>query len=347
MQFQMMSPFVLGLVITNKCNLKCVHCINSAGENEVSELPFEIIKEIIDDAVDSKIPVLDVNGGEPFVRRDFEKILDYAVSKGLRLQVTTNGTLITDQWLKKYKGKVSALRISIDSPHPEVHDKFRGIPGSFEKTLNNVINARRNGFVVQVQMVISRLNQDSIEKMVELMAESDVSALNVLFLVPAGKGADISKEALSSKELEQFIGEYNNIRKRLIESKSNLQLIEECPQNVTLAKDGASKKNSKCGAGFTEMVVLNDGYVLPCAAFIARREDFRVADLDVRKNSLLSIYKDALLFKQVRQVQLITGKCKNCEYLLGCGGGCRAAAYLSTGDIFHEDSMCWHENKQN
>lgn len=347
MQFQMVSPFVLGLIITNKCNLKCVHCINSAGENDVLELPFETIKNLIDDAVHSKIPVLDINGGEPFVRNDLDNILDYAISKGMKTQVTTNGTLITNQWLQKYKGKVSALRISIDSPFPEVHDKFRGAAGSFEKTLNNVINARKNGFLVQIQTTISRLNQDSIEKMVELMVKCDVTALNVLFLVPAGKGAELSKEVLSPKELKQFILNYHNIKKRLIESKAALKLVEECPQNVTLTKNGGGKQKSKCGAGFTEMVVLNDGYALPCAAFIARREDFRAIDLDARKNSLLTIYKDSVLFKQVRQVQSITGKCKDCDYLIGCGGGCRAAAYLASGDIFHEDVICWHTNEQN
>ncbi|MDY6227134.1 MAG: radical SAM protein [Clostridium sp.] len=124
--FELKAPICLGIITTNRCNLMCKHCMNSAtSENIVDELSTDEIKDIINQSCEADIKYIEFNGGEFFVRDDCEVLLDYAIERNIKVTITTNGTLISDKWINKYKNKISLIRISLDSHIPEIHDSFR------------------------------------------------------------------------------------------------------------------------------------------------------------------------------------------------------------------------------
>lgn len=97
------APLIMALAITNKCNLRCVHCISNSGQEINDCLSFEKIKQILDQAAELKVPYFGFTGGEPFCREDFYDILNYASGKGFKIIITSNGTLITPEWAEKLK----------------------------------------------------------------------------------------------------------------------------------------------------------------------------------------------------------------------------------------------------
>ena len=123
----------LFLEVTSRCNARCEHCGSSCGyekpKNEISkEKLMETLKEISEHYDASEI-LLNVTGGEPFLRKDLFEIMDYAVSLGYRWGITSNGILIDEELVKKIvKSKMSTISISIDGLK-ETHEAFRKVPG--------------------------------------------------------------------------------------------------------------------------------------------------------------------------------------------------------------------------
>src|SRR4030042_1468058 len=119
--------------ITRSCNLFCAHCRSSstAGAYE-NELSTEECLRLIDDILEVGKPVIILSGGEPLLRQDLFRIAKYAVKKGLRVVMGTNGTLITDEVAAELKTiPISRVAVSIDFPTPELQDKFRSKAGAF------------------------------------------------------------------------------------------------------------------------------------------------------------------------------------------------------------------------
>ena len=130
--------------MTRACNLKCVHCYAHATEGSGSdELTTAEGKRMIDDLAEFGSPVLLFSGGEPLVRKDLPELAAYAVEKGMRAVISTNGTLIkrdTAQTLKDIG--LSYVGISLDGLEP-VNDHFRGVKGALKRPWKASAIARR------------------------------------------------------------------------------------------------------------------------------------------------------------------------------------------------------------
>lgn len=342
--FQLKAPICLGLITTNRCNLKCQHCMNSATtEYTTDELSTIEIKDIIVQACEGDIRYIEFNGGEFFVRNDVEELLDFAIEKNIKIAITTNGTLISDDWIKKYQNKISLIRISLDSHIEEIHDSFRGVIGAFKKTVETIKKLKEYNYSVTILTTITKFRIDSFNEFLDFLANIGVNGLHTTLLIPAGRGADLVDAALTPLEHKEFLEKYREYKEKYI-SDSKLSLLEESPQTCLLDCFNSIDKSvdMKCGAAFTEMVVLNDGYVLPCASFIAVREQYQFEDLNIRNRKLLDIYSNSALMNKVRNINQLKGKCSKCEYLKACGGGCRASANIIYNDIEAEDPMCWY-----
>jgi len=129
---------------TRACNLNCIHCYAKAvHQSNDRELTTEEGFHLIDDLASFGVPVILFSGGEPLMRSDLVELSSYAVKKGIRAVISTNGTLITDEkaMLLKNAG-VSYVGISIDGLE-KVNDHFRGIKGAFKKALIGIKTVRR------------------------------------------------------------------------------------------------------------------------------------------------------------------------------------------------------------
>ncbi len=341
------APLWTGINITDKCNLKCMHCIYEAGENKVNpkELTTDEIKGIIDQLAEMNVITVEFLGGEPFCCNDLQELVEYAYDKGLKIVINTNATLITKEWLKKNQEKIFLFKVSLDGYNSESHDNFRGIKGAFDKTVGTVKNMVELGFDVCLITTIHKENYKYIDKIVDLAKELKVNTYTFTIFTPVGKGAAEKQLILTTDEIRECFEKVTSIREQYEKNGLKLNIKEEIPQIITLKKKLRENKekiqNRVCTGGFTQMGISTSGYVYPCTSIPGLESE----DNDCRKKTLKEIWLHSNLFTSWRDRSKLSGKCSKCDYLQFCGGGCRYISYVLNKDINSSDPYCWYEPK--
>lgn len=320
-------PYSVGWAITNACNLRCIHCNMNSGSKCEGELTTEECFHLIDELKKNKVQKLTFFGGEPFIRQDFFKIVDYAFKSGIFLNVTTNALLLTDDIIKNELYKFDLVRVSLDGPTPELHEYIRNQKGIFYKTIEKINKMVDNGIDVGIVTCISRKNFEHLDDMVELLKKMKIKRWFLPLLSSAGRGSSLKDEILTPNEVKEFLIKVENLTKD-VPFVVNLDL----PYSILLKEKNRNLKAS-CPAAITEMAIFANGDVSPCC-------EIPVIGGNIKTQTINEIWNNSKVFKEFRNRGLIKGKCGNCEYLVNCGG-CRANAYIKYKDYLEGDDICW------
>ena len=324
------APIGIDLKITNKCNLKCKHCIAESGLEHENEFNDSEILDLIENISNLGIFYLGLTGGEPFSNPSLPLFIKKAHELGLSTGITTNGTLIDNATAKLLKeNDVSLVRVSIDAANADEHDFFRGVPGAFDKACKGIMNLVEYGVPVTVLTVVSQRNFRTWKQMIELCASLGVKSLNTYLFVPAGRGREIATEALTPKQHFDFLYEVAHLQTL----GSQVRIVTDTPL-LSVVKETEASAN--CPAGMFELFIKENGDVAPCPYF-------PMAIGNVRENSLIDIWSNSQFLRDLRNPNRLPIKCKNCQHIQTCFGGCRAAAYCSYGSISESDPNCWLE----
>jgi radical SAM protein with 4Fe4S-binding SPASM domain len=347
-------PLVVSWNVTRKCNLKCSHCyINATTQEPINELNTEEAKNLIDQICKVSRPLLILSGGEPLLRPDIYELVRYGASKGLKMGLGSNGSLIDAAAAKRLKDAgIETVSISLDSHIPEQHDEFRGVKGSWEKAVGAIKALQENGVLVQVNTTVTQQNYDQIDDIMSLAETLGVENFHLFFLVPTGRGvkiADISP------------AKYENMIKTTFAKVAlhKLNVRPSCaPQFMRIAKDmdlNMSRWVRGCLAGLYYCRVYPNGDITPCPYLPIKLGN-------IRAKSFKEIWFNSDMFKTLRDFETLEGKCGICEHRAVCGG-CRARAYgLSSdfidycgdlhepgelkGDYLAEDPWCIYKPKK-
>ncbi|MDE2180151.1 MAG: radical SAM protein, partial [candidate division NC10 bacterium] len=143
--------------LTRRCNLHCLHCYSQSQDRAYAdELTTDEGKRLIADLARYKIPVLILSGGDPLYREDLYMLADHARDLGLRCALSTNGTLIDAAVAKRLRlTGITYVGVSLDGVGP-VHDRFRGMDGSFALALQGLRHCRDAGMKVGVRTALCR-----------------------------------------------------------------------------------------------------------------------------------------------------------------------------------------------
>jgi heme b synthase len=350
----MMAADTLRLVfweLTKRCNLRCAHCRAEADDSLFSgELDTAAALRVVDDIAAFANPILVLTGGEPLYRADLFEIARHAVSKGLRIALATNGTLIDAGTARAIReAGFSRVSISIDGSGAASHDGFRGIPGSFDLALQGARLLREEGVEFQFNTTITRRNVDEIEGVLRLAEERGAKALHVFMLVPVGCGVEIAESDMLSREKyeEVLTWLYHRTKDAPFEFKATCaphyyrimrQEARKEGRTVSFETDGMAAMTRGCLAGSGVCFISHRGDVQPCGYLPL------VAGSVVEK-PLGDIWKNSELFSTLRGIDDLGGKCGLCEYRAFCAG-CRARAYYETGDCMAEEPYCMYEPKR-
>ncbi|MEE8619301.1 MAG: radical SAM protein, partial [Dehalococcoidales bacterium] len=199
-------PFMFSYSITQKCNLKCKHCYSDSVEQAApNELSTEEAFRLMDDLSGWGIGLLIIDGGEPLCREDLLDVVKYASSKGIRVTIGSNGTLIDEEIARKMLDVgVMAIAISVDGADAQTHDSFRGVSGTFEQTLKGVEACRIAGLPFQFNMLIRKETLSQLPDMLHLAVDCGANAAEFFDLVAAGRANQECKEqVLSLSERKQ------------------------------------------------------------------------------------------------------------------------------------------------
>src|SRR5690606_388175 len=185
------NPFIVIWEVTRACELKCVHCrADAQPKPHPDELTHEEGLRLIDQIYEMDNPMLGFTGGDCMLREGLFELADYAIKKGMRVSMVPSATHnVTVEKMKKTKEiGLSRWGLSLDGPTPEIHDKFRGTPGSFELTIEKIKQLQELNMPLQINTVISRYNYDHLEEMAELVKELKAVMWYIFLLVPTGRG---------------------------------------------------------------------------------------------------------------------------------------------------------------
>ncbi len=336
--------------VTKSCNLFCAHCRSSstAGVYE-DELSTEECLGLIDGILEVGKPIIILTGGEPLLRHDLFQIARYAVEKGLRVVMGTNGTLITEEIAHKLKAiPVSRVAVSIDFPTPELQDRFRGKAGAFQTAIAGIANLRQADIEVQLNSTITRLNVEYLNELLNLALKAGAAAFHPFMLVPTGRGKGLEAVEMSPEEYEQTLNWVYEKQKELgdriffkpTDAPHYQRIVRQRDRNGntqgTKGRNDAMNTTTRgCMAGTGFCFVSHRGQVQGCGYL-------DVEAGNVRDQSFSQIWTGSTLFRELRDLSNIKDKCGICEYKRVCGG-CRARAYESTGDYLEAEPYCIYE----
>ncbi len=345
------APFTIAWELTRACAYSCRHCRATAQpRRHPDELTTAEGRHLIDQLADfGTRPILVLTGGDPLMRRDVFDLAAHATSKGLRVSLTPTATALpTRRRMDRARDAgVRRVAFSIDAADPVVHDRFRGFAGSFERTMAAMGAAREAGLALQVNTTVCTLNRDELEPLAERLADWNVVQWSVFFLVPTGRGRQL--RMISATEHERVLTWLDEIRE---ETPFDVKPTA-APQSRRIAMQRARARGdvnpAPAGAGYRFadgldrpvrgvndgrgfMFVSHRGAVMPSGFLPITAGDVRSADP-------VEIYRDAPLFRQLRDPRLLKGRCGHCEFREVCGGS-RARAYAVTGDLLAPDPSC-------
>ncbi|MGR3319864.1 MAG: radical SAM protein [Candidatus Anammoxibacter sp.] len=338
---------------TAGCNLECIHCrrLDVSKELADDDMTTEESLKFIDELSASMRPILILSGGEPLYRPDIFEIARYAVDKGLKVALATNGTLVDEGKAKEIKNAgVERVSISIDGSNAETHDNFRKIKGAFEGAIRGFKNLKKIGMSVQINCTIANHNVGEFEDIYKLALSLGSDALHVFMLVPVGCGVQIAEDQmLEPAKYEEVL---NTLYDKAKESKMHIKatcaphyfrIMRERAkkEGVTISPKthGMAAMTKGCLAGTAVCFVSHKGEVFPCGYLPVNAGN-------IKTENITDIWDSSAIFTNLRDPSLLEGKCGACEYKKVCAG-CRARAFYDTDNYLAEEPYCVYQPKTN
>jgi radical SAM protein with 4Fe4S-binding SPASM domain len=340
--------------ITRRCNLSCIHCYSdSEARVYPGELTFEQCKTVVDDLAAFNVPAVLLSGGEPMIHPYFFELATYAREKGLRLTLSTNGTLIDLEAAKRIKTLgFSYVGISLDGIG-ETHDYFRGKQGAFVKTVEAFRNCKAVGQKAGLRLTLSRSTIEDIERILDFIEAEQIDRVCFYHLVFSGRGANLVdvEPAKTRAAIDTILAKTADWVKRgqnrevlTVDQPADgaylyLRLLRENPQRAKEVYDLLSWNGG--GANSSGIGISNidtQGNVHP-------DQFWQTLNLgNVKERPFSEIWRDnsnPILAGLRNRLPLLKGKCGSCRWLKICGGGFRVRALQVYGDPWEYDPGCY------
>lgn len=338
-------PLVVVWEMTQACDLVCLHCRAQAQPcRNPDELSTAEARRLLSQVRDLDPGVLVLSGGDPMKRPDVYELVRDGHALGIRMAMTPSVTpLLTDEAIRRLaKEGLSRIAFSLDGSTPQIHDSFRGVAGSYERTIRAMQVARAAGLPLQINTTVSRHNLADLPRLAEFLSGCDIELWSVFFLVPVGRGQ--ADQRIRPEEYEEVFELLWSLRQRVpFEVKSTeaphyrrfvLQKLKGRPSD---AEDPVRFRyrsmNVNDGRGF--VFISHTGEVCP-SGFLP------VSVGNVRRSHLADLYRAAPLMRQLRDSDLLEGKCGECEFRRVCGGS-RARSWALTGDPLAAEPDCTYQ----
>jgi len=324
------APLTINWALTNRCNFNCRHCYSRTDPSQ--ELDGPTLIRCIEKVLKAGVLSINFGGGEPLLRKDLLDIALFSSQRGLRVSMNSNGFLLDqEQAMKLKQAGFAKVGISIDSHQPDIHDTFRGIPGSHKRAVCALRHLHEAGIKTSLSTVICRINHQDIRSLLDFAQQNKVSQLNFHNFKCSGLGyANRDELDLSPAEWKEFylraIGEKQRIK------DMDISLDDPIIASLGVNSDTNSLvKGSVCGK--LSLNIKSNGDITPCG-FIP------VVIGNIVCDDLKEVWFHSTVLEKMRSKKP-TGKCATCISYDDCLGGCSARALALTGDFNNPDPHCW------
>ncbi len=324
------SPVTVNWGITARCNFACSHCFSRLDRSP--ELSPEDARRVVDALSAHGVMFLNYGTGEPLLRDDLFALTGYAVGKGLKVTMNSNGSLIDAAAAGRIRDSgFHSVGISIDSADAAVHDAFRRMPGSFAKAVGAARLLRERGVTLTVSAVICKVNHEAFPGLVGLAKKLGARTIDLHNFKCSGMGG------LHREKLDLSPEEWRGFYERAIPMKRAETAIEIAFDDPILSLLGEESGGARLVAGSVcgklSLYIGPDGTITPCG-FIP------VPIGHVLSDDLGAVWRDSEVLARLRR-KTATGKCGGCASFASCLGGCTARAYAVYGSYDAPDPHCW------
>jgi mycofactocin biosynthetic radical S-adenosylmethionine protein MftC len=326
-QYGLDAPICLTWELTYACNLSCVHCLSSSGRRDPRELSTAECQAVIDELERMQVFYVNIGGGEPTVRPDFWKLVDYATAHHVGVKFSTNGVKITPSIARRLAGNTYVdVQVSLDGATAEVNDAVRG-RGSYQTAVGALANLAAAGMRnLKMSVVVTRQNAGQLDDF-KAIADRYGAQLRLTRLRPSGRGADVWPHLHPTAAQQRALYDWLLARGEDVltgDSFFHLAGYGEPLPGLNL-----------CGAGRVVCLIDPVGDVYACPFAIHDR--FRAGN--VRDAGFANVWRESELFSELRHPQT-GGACASCEAFDACRGGCMAAKFFTGLPLAGPDPEC-------
>jgi radical SAM protein with 4Fe4S-binding SPASM domain len=327
------APLRVYWELTRACDLACRHCrAEAVARRHHAELntyeALDVLKALA--SCGEPMPHVVLTGGDPFKRPDLFDLIEAARCFGLPISVSPSATpLVTPEAIRSLKDSgVEAISLSLDGSSAERHDAFRGVPGTFERTLAAARAAAAHQLPFQINTLVSERTLEDLPAIYLLARELGAARWSLFFLVQVGRGTTL--QSISPEACEQLMTWLTRLPRG-----RPLVTTTEAPHYRRVLFQHTGRRGGH-GAGIRDgngiMFISHTGEVYP-SGFLP------LVAGNVRTEHALTIYRESELFRRLRQADGFAGRCGSCEFNWECGGS-RARAFAASGDPLGEDPLC-------
>lgn len=339
---------------TRSCNLHCAHCYTDSFDREYpGELTTRDAFAMVDDLAAYGVPVLLISGGEPLRRHDLEEVAAHAIGLGMRVVLSTNGTLLTSERARRLRDLgVSYVGVSIDG-RPETHDRFRGARGAFAASMRAISACQDAGLKTGLRFTLTRQNLDDLPWLFDLMWERRIDRLCVYHLAPTGRGARIGHFAPSHEQTRGALDLiFNRIQAMAAEGFECEVLTADNHADAPYLWSRIAQREPARAESVWRLLQWNGGNRSGEAIACIDADGAIYADQFWRWRPLGNVRErpfsvtwgedppELLRALRARPEQL-PARCRGCRFLSICNGNFRSRAEAVTGDAWGEDPLCY------
>ena len=340
--------------VGRRCNLRCVHCYSHSRDVDYTgELSTDEGLRLIDDLADFGVPVVLFSGGEPLMRPDILQLIARARARHLRAVVSTNGTLIGEEMAARLKEvDLSYVGVSLDGLR-ETNDRFRGIPGAFDRALAGIRTCLRMGIKVGLRFTMNRRNAQDIGGIFDLLEQEGIPRVCFYHLVYAGRGSHLVQEDLSHAETRAAVDLIMDRTRALHANGKPIECLtvdNHCDGPYVYLR--LQREAPRRAADVLELLKMNGGNSsgtgIGCISWdgAVHFDQFwrHYSPGNVRDRSFGDIWSDTsndLLAKLRNRKQHLKGRCATCRWLDVCNGNFRVRAEAVTDDVWACDPACY------
>jgi len=340
--------------VTRSCNLNCVHCYaHAVKKSQEDELSREEAFGLLDDLAHFGVPVILFSGGEPLMRKDLLELATYAVNKGMRAVISTNGTLISRKKAKALKEVgLSYVGVSLDGME-SVNDRFRGKKGAFQEAIAGIRNCQEVGLKVGLRFTVNRMNMEEIPRIFDLLEEMDIPRVCFYHLVYSGRGSEIIEQDLGHEETRRVVDLIIDRTKDLHHrgKPKEVLTVDNHADGPYLYLRMVREKKERAGE-VLELLKMNEGNNsgrgIGCISWdgsVHADQFWRHLNFgNTRERPFSEIWTDLsnpLMAKLKDKKRHVKGRCAECRWLDLCGGNFRVRAEAVTGDLWSPDPACY------
>lgn len=332
-------PFIIIWEVTRACALACRHCRAEAiPRRDPRELRGAEVESFLDQVARAQPKVFVLTGGDPMMRTDLLDIVWGATRRGLQVALSPSATprFVKADLCRFREVGLKRVSLSIDGATQAAHDAFRGVPGTWDRTMESIVAAREAGIEVQINTTFTRQNAGQFDAFVRLLGEIKPSLWSVFQLVPTGRAK--CDDLLTGEELETLF-------ERLCELSLRVPYPIKTTEGQHYRRVALQRWRREPSRPKPVLLPINDGNGF---VFVSHTGDIQPSGFlpitagNVRKDDLLDVYRNAPLFRELRDADLLKGKCARCEYRALCGGS-RARSYAMSGDYLAEEPLCIYQ----